>query len=149
MPARPARRGVSGFRQAWVLVRRYLSIWRGDRQALLAMLGQSLAVAVLLGLVFGNLGDVSNPAERVARTVNLLLAVGRVVLLVRVQHGGERAGEGARDFPPRAGLQPARGQLLRLEVPGTGPDRRGPGDAAVHDRPAVVPAARARRLSSG
>ena len=36
------------------------------------MLGQSLLVAVLLGLVFGDLGDVSNPVERVQRTVNLL-----------------------------------------------------------------------------
>ena len=36
------------------------------------MLGQSLLVALLLGLVFGDLGDVSNPAERVPRTVNLL-----------------------------------------------------------------------------
>jgi ABC transport system ATP-binding/permease protein len=48
-PSRPIRRGVSGFRQAWVLTRRYVSIWRGDHQALLAILGQSLLDAVLLG----------------------------------------------------------------------------------------------------
>ena len=56
-----------------MLIRRYLLIWRGDRQALLAMIGQSVLVAVLLGSVFGNLADVSNPAERVPRTDNLLL----------------------------------------------------------------------------
>ncbi len=72
-PTRPVRRGVSGLRQAWVLVRRYASIWRGDRQALLAMLGQSLAVAVLLGMVFGKLADVANPIHRASRTDNLLL----------------------------------------------------------------------------
>ena len=71
-PARPARRGASGARQAWVLIRRYVSIWRGDLPALLVMLGQSLAVALLLGMVFGNLEDVAGPRERVLRTMNLL-----------------------------------------------------------------------------
>jgi energy-coupling factor transporter ATP-binding protein EcfA2 len=71
--APPARRRVSGLRQAWVLTRRYVDVWRGDRQALLAILGQSLLVSTLLGLVFGRLGDESNPIERVQRTVNLLL----------------------------------------------------------------------------
>jgi hypothetical protein len=71
--ATSGRRKSGGLRQAWVLTRRYVSIWKGDRQALLAMLGQSLLVALLLGLVFGNLGDVSNPVERVQRTINLLL----------------------------------------------------------------------------
>ncbi len=71
--SRPVRGRASGFRQALVLVRRYVSIWRGDRQALLAMLGQSLLVAFLLGLVFGNLGDVSSPSERPLRTTNLFL----------------------------------------------------------------------------
>jgi ABC transport system ATP-binding/permease protein len=71
--ALPAPRSVSGARQAAVLARRYVSIWQGDRLALLAMLGQSLLVAILLGLVFGNLGELSEPAVRVARTKNLLL----------------------------------------------------------------------------
>ena len=56
-----------------MLIRRYVAIWRGDRQALLAMLGQSLLVAILLGMVFGNLGDVSDLARTpAAQTVNLL-----------------------------------------------------------------------------
>ncbi len=67
------RRRASAIRQAWVLTRRYLSIWRGDRYALLAMLGQCLVVAILLGLVFGDLSTVSPPALRVLRTANLLL----------------------------------------------------------------------------
>jgi ABC-type multidrug transport system ATPase subunit len=70
--------GVNPLRQAWILTRRYVAIWRGDSLTLLAMLGQSLLVALLLGTVFGNLGDVRTPAERAQRTVNLLflLAVG-------------------------------------------------------------------------
>ena len=70
-----ARRGHRGVRQAWVLTRRYLAIWRGDRAAVLAMLGQALLVGALLGLVFGDLGGVADPAERAARTANLLLLV--------------------------------------------------------------------------
>ncbi len=66
-------RSVHGLRQAWVLTRRYVSIWRGDMLALGTLLGQSLLVAVLLGVVFGDLGEVANPVERAARTVNLLL----------------------------------------------------------------------------
>ena len=56
-----------------MLARRYVSIWQGDRLALLAMLGQSLLVATLLGLVFGNLGERSEPTVRAVRTKNLLL----------------------------------------------------------------------------
>jgi ABC transport system ATP-binding/permease protein len=67
------RAAVNPFRQAWILIRRYVSIWRGDLQALLAMLGQSLLVAALLGIVFGRLDAVANPSlERAQRTVNLL-----------------------------------------------------------------------------
>ena len=73
--APPSLGGAGGLRQAWVLTRRYLAIWRGDRAAILAMLGQALLVGVLLGLVFGNLGVVANPAERAIRTANLLLLV--------------------------------------------------------------------------
>jgi ABC-type multidrug transport system ATPase subunit len=65
------RTAVNPFRQAWILTRRYVAVWRGDPPALLAMLGQSLLVALLLGTVFGPLGDVENPAERAQRTVNL------------------------------------------------------------------------------
>src|SRR5262249_27905461 len=54
------------------LTRRYISIWRGDPQALLAMLGQSLLVALLLGVVFGRLEDLKNPLERAQRSLNLL-----------------------------------------------------------------------------
>jgi ABC-type multidrug transport system ATPase subunit/pSer/pThr/pTyr-binding forkhead associated (FHA) protein len=72
-PPQPIRRGASGLRQATVLIRRYLSIWRGDSHALLVMFGQSLLIALLLGSVFGSLGDVINPAGRALRTANLLL----------------------------------------------------------------------------
>jgi ABC-type multidrug transport system ATPase subunit len=70
--ATPSRRKSYGLRQAWVLTRRYIAIWKGDRQALLAMFGQSVLVAILLGLLFGRLGDVSNPVDRVQRTISLL-----------------------------------------------------------------------------
>ena len=54
-PSPPVRGGRTRSRQAWVLTRRYVAVWRGDRQALLAIFGQGLLVAVLLGLVFGKL----------------------------------------------------------------------------------------------
>ncbi len=57
--------------QACVLVRRYASIWRGDRLALLALLGQSVLVALLLSLAFGRLGEESEPFQRVSKTINL------------------------------------------------------------------------------
>jgi ABC transport system ATP-binding/permease protein len=59
-------------RQLRVLSRRYVDVWRGDIVALLAMLGQSLLVALLLGIVFGNLPGVAEPGERAVRTANLL-----------------------------------------------------------------------------
>jgi ABC-type multidrug transport system ATPase subunit len=71
--APPARRGAGALRQAWILTRRYLAVWWGDRQALLVLAGQGLLVAILLGLVFGRLGAVAEPLERVPRTINLLL----------------------------------------------------------------------------
>ncbi|HUE14201.1 MAG TPA: FHA domain-containing protein [Planctomycetaceae bacterium] len=73
----PKPSGASLLRQTSILIRRYASILRGDPQALLATLGQGLLIAVLLGLVFGNLANISNPVERVQRTVNLelLLAI--------------------------------------------------------------------------
>ncbi len=63
---------VNPFRQTGILIRRYVSIWQGDLQALLATLGQSLLVAVLLGIVFGRLDAVGNPLERAQWTINLL-----------------------------------------------------------------------------
>jgi ABC transport system ATP-binding/permease protein len=60
------------FRQAGILIRRYAAIWKGDRFALLTMLGQSVLVSALLGIVFGNLTEAANAAERSQRTVNLL-----------------------------------------------------------------------------
>ena len=69
------RNSVSLLRQAWILTRRYVAIWRGDLMALGTMLGQALLVALLLGAVFGKLDDVANPIERAQRTVNLLFLV--------------------------------------------------------------------------
>jgi ABC-type multidrug transport system ATPase subunit/pSer/pThr/pTyr-binding forkhead associated (FHA) protein/ABC-type multidrug transport system permease subunit len=63
---------VNPLRQAWTLTRRYVAIWRGDPMAMLAMLGQALLVALLLGAVFGRLEHVANPLERAQRTINLL-----------------------------------------------------------------------------
>ncbi len=66
-------RKTGALRQAVILTRRYVAIWNGDRAALLTMLGQGGLVALLLGLVFGPLGNVANPVERAQRTINLLL----------------------------------------------------------------------------
>ncbi len=70
---RHGRRGAIALRQTAVLIRRYVSIMRGDTQALLAIGGQALLIATLLGFVFGNLRDISNPVERTHRTINLML----------------------------------------------------------------------------
>jgi ABC-type multidrug transport system ATPase subunit len=70
--AAPEGDRVNPLRQAWVLTRRYVSIWRGDWMAALTVLGQALLVAILLGTVFGPLDDVANPVERAARSVNLM-----------------------------------------------------------------------------
>ena len=59
-------------RQTALLTQRFFAIWRGDYLALLAMLGQSLLVAVLLGMVFGNLEDVANRPEHASEMGNLL-----------------------------------------------------------------------------
>jgi ABC-type multidrug transport system ATPase subunit len=65
------QRPVNPLRQAWILTRRYLAIWRGDPMALLTMLGQALLVALLLGTVFGDLRGQPDP-ERVGLTRSLL-----------------------------------------------------------------------------
>ncbi len=77
VPVQPVRRGASSFRQARILTRRYASIWRGDILALVATLGQSLLVALLLGAVFGDLNDVivAELRKQQSRNMLLLLAV--------------------------------------------------------------------------
>lgn len=51
------------FRQTVLLTSRYAAIWRGDFGSLLAMMGQALLVAVLLGLVFGDLSSKEADAD--------------------------------------------------------------------------------------
>jgi ABC-type multidrug transport system ATPase subunit/pSer/pThr/pTyr-binding forkhead associated (FHA) protein len=48
-------------RQTSLLTRRYFAIWRGNYPALLTMLGQSVVVAMLLGILFGELKQVASP----------------------------------------------------------------------------------------
>ncbi len=64
-------------RQTTLLTRRYAAIWQGDYPSLLAMAGQAMVVAVLLGLLFGDLDTVKDVFEHARRSVNLmfLLAV--------------------------------------------------------------------------
>ncbi|HEX3150823.1 MAG TPA: FHA domain-containing protein [Gemmataceae bacterium] len=61
-------------RQATVLTQRYLAIWRSNVPALFAMVSQSLIVALLLIIVFGNLGHFDPVKEdgKVPKAVNLL-----------------------------------------------------------------------------
>jgi ABC-type multidrug transport system ATPase subunit len=77
----PAEKGRQFLRQSSLLTRRYFAIWRGDYLALLAMLGQALVVAVLMGILFGELKQVANPsnqfdptgaADYARKSVNLL-----------------------------------------------------------------------------
>jgi ABC-type multidrug transport system ATPase subunit/pSer/pThr/pTyr-binding forkhead associated (FHA) protein len=69
-----AHRRRSLARQTVLLTARYTAIWRGDYLSLLAMAGQALLVALLLGLLFGRLDRLEAP-ERAARTVNLMFLV--------------------------------------------------------------------------
>ncbi len=62
-------------RQVGLLTSRYAAIWRGDYPAMLAMMGQALVVAVLLGLLFGNIDEVDAALEHARRSVNLLFLV--------------------------------------------------------------------------
>jgi ABC-type multidrug transport system ATPase subunit len=76
-PVRPPPRSARDragllLRQTALLARRYFAVWRGDWLALLAMLGQSALVAVLLGVLFGDLGKVKEPLDHARRSVNLL-----------------------------------------------------------------------------
>ncbi|MBS0264368.1 MAG: ATP-binding cassette domain-containing protein [Planctomycetes bacterium] len=74
----PAQEKGTWWRQTALVTSRYAAIWRGDFLSLLAVLGQALLVAVLLGLVFGDLNELEfNVFEHARRSVNLsfLLAV--------------------------------------------------------------------------
>jgi hypothetical protein len=72
--ANVTERGIRFLRQTAMLTQRYFAIWRGDYPALLAMLGQSVLVAVLIGVLFGDLRDAekSRPIEYARHSVNLL-----------------------------------------------------------------------------
>jgi ABC transport system ATP-binding/permease protein len=76
VPAGRARDWFQPFmRQTVLLTRRYAAIWRSDYLSLLAMVGQALVVAILLGILFGNLVKIDNRAEHAQRSVNLLFLV--------------------------------------------------------------------------
>ena len=127
-----------------MLTRRYVAIWRGDRQALA---GASRARASwspsCSAWSSANLDDVSDPIERRAQTVNLLflLAVScfwfgcntaaKELVKERVIFLRER------DFNLRVGSYFAS-KFLVLALIGAAA-----GDPALRDRPALVPAARA------
>lgn len=72
-PSPTGPRGVGGIRQAWILGRRYVSIWRGNWIALLVLLGQATLVSALLALVFGDVDAIAAPADRLARIANLIM----------------------------------------------------------------------------
>jgi ABC transport system ATP-binding/permease protein len=79
MPVRPPAGNVTErsrlfLRQTALLTQRYFNIWRGDFLSLLAMLGQSILVAVLMGLLFGNLTDEEkkDPFNYAQHSVNML-----------------------------------------------------------------------------
>jgi len=64
-------------RQTMLLTRRYAAIWRGDYLSLLAMAAQSIVVALLLGVLFGNLETMprESPQQKVdyaGRSVSLM-----------------------------------------------------------------------------
>jgi ABC transport system ATP-binding/permease protein len=68
----PGRRLRLFLRQTSLLTRRYFAIWLGDYPSLLAMAGQALLVAALMGILFGDLGKKEMPLEHARLSVNLL-----------------------------------------------------------------------------
>jgi ABC-type multidrug transport system ATPase subunit len=70
--ARPREHLRVLLRQTLLLTSRYAAIWRSDYPALIAMAGQALVVAVLLGVLFGNLETITEEGERAQRSVNLM-----------------------------------------------------------------------------
>ncbi len=89
------------------------------------MLGQSLLVALLLGPGVRHLERRVGSRRAGATDGQPALPAGRVLLLVRLQHGGQGAGQGAGHLPARARLQPPGQELLRLEARGLVLDQRG------------------------
>lgn len=69
---RPLHRLRTFMRQTRLMTSRYAAIWRGDYPSLVAMVVQALVVAVLLGLLFGDLGKVEAPPEHAQRSVSLM-----------------------------------------------------------------------------
>ena len=62
--------------QTYLLTRRYAAIWRGEFLSLVAMLGQALVVAVLLGLLYYNLDSLKESptdAKEYARKSGMLM----------------------------------------------------------------------------
>jgi energy-coupling factor transporter ATP-binding protein EcfA2 len=68
---KPLRELATVLRQFCLLTRRYLAIQLADKKALIAMLGQSLFIAVLLVWLFGNISnlDVQDEAQQLADVV--------------------------------------------------------------------------------
>jgi ABC-type multidrug transport system ATPase subunit len=77
-PVRLGQRLRMFLSQTVLLTRRYAAIWRADYPSLLAMVGQALVVAVLLGILFGDLSKLTTEnelipgADHARRSVNLL-----------------------------------------------------------------------------
>jgi ABC transport system ATP-binding/permease protein len=61
-------------RQAFVLTRRYFALWRRDTSSLLAMAGQSLVVALLLAVVFGDVGGMPTDPSTEEKDITQALA---------------------------------------------------------------------------
>ena len=83
--------------------------------------GPGLLVAVLLGLLFGDLTTGNGQLdlkgiEHAQQSVNLMFLLGGVELLVRLQQRRQGNRQGAHHLHARARLQSPRGQLLRLEI---------------------------------
>ncbi len=58
-----ANTGFALLHQTHILTRRYFAIWVSDYLSLLAMVGQSILVAVLLGILFGKLEPISDTSN--------------------------------------------------------------------------------------
>ena len=110
----------------------------GGWAALAVLLGQAALVAALLVLVFGDLGEVADPAERLPRTVNL-------ILLATVSCFWFGCNTAAKELVKERVIY-LRERAINLNVGGyfaskflvLSVDRRRPGVAPVRGRPDLV-----------
>ncbi len=124
--SKPGEKRRTFLRQTILLTQRYFAIWRVDYLALLTMLGQSIVVAVLLGILFGQLKPVSNPSNPLdpdgtiayaRNSVNLLFLLAVTSFWFGCNNAAKEIVKERAIYTRRARFQRPGRELLLLQVP--------------------------------